>query len=301
MRKSTTIAATLAFILAGAVCAFGSGTATLKTREGKAYASVQADGKNVFPSVALGGRMTLQGWSLSEGKKRNPEFMEGDVIPSGTRTYYMVACEPSDFPENPTLHDAKNHSYVYIVGDSRTGGMRVNARELERTRFVCKGGMGYDWLVSDGYRVLVERIKKDPNEKNRKKAVVFALGVNDMQNVSKYVAFYKAKAAELKRLGCDLYFSSITPFCVAGRQNWYRTKDDKNPKYTEKRTQALKKTFNKTMRKELEGTYGYIYSDAYLTRTGWPTWDRTSQMADNLHYPANISRKHLNFILRSVG
>ena len=275
--------------------------AQLKYNDGKTYKTFVVDGKtDVFPSVALSGK-TLQGWSTKKGQKVNAQYMEGDIIPKKAATYYMVVMPtPSNSQLGSTgkVTESSKYAYVYFVGDSRMA--HANARfgyKLSKTRFIAKSGSGYDWLVEKGggYAQLISKIKSDNRRTSKKKAVIFCHGINDLTNINKYIAFYDAKAKELKSLGCNIYVMSINQFC--GAQRSYYMKVTQNKIYTEKRTYKLLRAFNTALKNDKNYTYIDIYT--YLNKTGWPTADLTDHpIPDGLHYTQDTTKRIVTQAIR---
>lgn len=281
-------------------------TATLKYQNGKTYAVIVPDGKKTFPSVGLNGRKTLQGWDSSNGKTRNPKYLEGDAIPKKTAVYYMVLNDADADTGSVAIKESSKYACVYFVGDSRMQYAQSQfGKTLKKTKFVALGGMGYNWLSkkgSDGgYERLVAALKADAKKTSGRRAVVFCLGVNDLQNADSYVKFYKSKASELKNLKCDLFVMSVNPFCSMQRQLEIRTYySSKYPNYKERRTKALRDAFNAKM-KSLSGTYRYVDTFSYLVKTGWPTINVGIGFADGLHYTKETNRRIINYALSVVG
>lgn len=276
--------------------------AQLKYNDGKAYKTIVVDGKtDVFPSVAFYGK-TLQGWSTKKGQKVNAQYMEGDIIPKKAATYYMVVMPtPSNSQLGSTLKvtESSKYAYVYFVGDSRMA--HANNRfgnKLSKTRFVPFSGSGYDWLVEKGggYAQLINKIKSDNRRTSKRKAVIFCHGINDLTNINKYIAFYDAKAKELKSLGCDLYLMSANQFCGAQR-SYYFMRVAQNNNYTEKRTYKLLRAFNTALKNDKNYTYIDIYT--YLNKTGWPTADLTDHpIPDGLHYTQDTTKRIVTQAIR---
>lgn len=79
---------------------------------------------------------------------------------------------------------------IIFIGDSRTVGMNntVNIDSVENQWVVAKVGMGYNWLISDGW-VQAQQIMYDNTQIGNWK-IIFNLGVNDLGNIDKYKDFY---------------------------------------------------------------------------------------------------------------
>ena len=281
-------------------------TVTLKRPNGATYAVISPDGRKTFPSVGLSGRKTLQGWDESNGKTKNPKYLEGDVIPKKSAVYYMVLNDADADKGNVSIKESMKYVCSYFVGDSRMQYSQAQfGSTLRKTKFIALGGMGYNWLSKEasdgGYRRLISTLKTDVKKTKGKRAVIFCLGVNDLQNIDSYVKFYKSKATELKNLGCDLFVMSVNPFCAMQRQLEMRTYySSKHPNYTERRTKSLRDAFNAKL-KGLSGTYKYIDSFSYLVKTGWPTLNASIGFADGLHYTKATNQRIINYALSVTG
>lgn len=94
--------------------------------------------------------------------------------------------------------------YVFI-GDSRTVGMNnvIHFEDEEDYFMVAKSGMGYKWFTSTGYKQL-KKIRND-NEYDRW-VYIFNLGINDLDNVDKYVELIEELSNE-----ATVYYISINP------------------------------------------------------------------------------------------
>ena len=269
---------------------------TLNTYSGAYYKTVIPNGKETFPTMQCSGYGTFQGWSRTKGKSCNPEYMEGQIIPSASATYYPVV---ANMPKDPvassteTVSESKRYAAVYFVGDSRMDQAKVYfGQNMTKTKFIAKGGMGYDWFTQKGgaYDQLITMLRKNNNAHSGKNAVIFCFGVNDLQNYQKYIKFYKSKASALKQLNCDLYVMSVNPFCVGQRYYWNNARGNTN--YVEKRTQSARITFNKALKQQLNGTYTYVDTFSYLVKTGWPTSDLSnSPTPDGLHYTLDTTKR----------
>ena len=275
----------------------------LEMIDGSEYKVVVPDGSTVrFPSVYLGEKKTLQGWSTKKGQTCNPQYLEGDIIPKKPGTYYMVA---ADSPARNTLRwstvkvrESRKYAQVYILGDSRIKHIDFQFSDtLKKTKILALGGSKYPWVEGEGYRWLLRELKADNRKIRGKKAVIFCHGINDMRNIDKYVAFYRSKARELRTLGCEPYVMSLNPFCAV--QHTMHKQLNGSPGFWEKRTQPLLKNFNDKLSRELDGTVTYLDVNTYLRKTGWPTADLTTyHKADGLHYTLDTNKRIISYASR---
>ena len=283
-----------------AVYVINSNVAILRYNDGNSYRSIVADGKTaVFPGAGFKGA-TLQGWSTKKGQTCNPEYLEGDIIPKRAAIYYMVIA-PTPKVSTPVsdihVQGSSKYAVTYFVGDSRMWHAATTfGKSMKKTKFVTRSGSQYDWLATkgNGYDKLIAKIKSDNRITKKKKAVIFCHGINDLGNKDKYIAFYNAKAKELKSLRCDIYLMSINPFSAGQREYYIRSV---LPQYVETRNFNQLKEFNAALKKVKGYTYVDIYS--YLMKTGWPTADvNDPTMADGLHYPVDTTAKIVGLAIR---
>ena len=106
-------------------------------------------------------------------------------------------------------HDREEEEFlpgrrVVFIGDSRTVGMEMFVGGREDEYWSAKNSMGYSWLVSSGAPAVENLIDENTD-------VVILMGVNDLGNVSRYVDYMNAKAADWKERGARTFFVSVTP------------------------------------------------------------------------------------------
>lgn len=159
-----------------------------------------------------------------------------------------------------------------IVGDSRVVGMD-SAVSDSKTAFIGKVSMGYTWLKSTAGPKVESYLAGNP-----KLTVVFAFGINDLGNVSKYISYYKSLMKEYPK--AEFYFMSVNPV---------NEKVSAANGYTVKNSQI--KTFNKKIKSAFGGKY--INSYSYLTKNGFST-------ADGIHYTSATYQKLYQFILGKI-
>lgn len=161
---------------------------------------------------------------------------------------------------------AKTDKYI-IVGASRIVDMstEVNAKD---TLFIAKGGQGYNWLVSTAGPKLEQYLKKNPRCK-----VIFNLGNNDSKNLKSYISYYKKLIAKYPKT--KFYFLDCTPG------------DPERQEAKNVRRQQFNKAMKAAFGKQCIGGYDYLF------QIGFTAYDGT-------HYPAEVSRKLYNYIIRKV-
>lgn len=109
---------------------------------------------------------------------------------SDTSTQILDAGETIITGTNPFDENAEEpeHSYIF-VGDSRTVGMRtavLKENSGDTCTYIAKSGEGFYWLYHDGIVALEEALRSDPYA-----TVIFNPGVNDLDEVERYIDFYK--------------------------------------------------------------------------------------------------------------
>lgn len=98
------------------------------------------------------------------------------------------------------------------VGDSRTLGMERALGDDTSDRFIGAAGEGYDWFASDGLPQLQRVLEQFPSA-----PVIFNLGVNDYDNLSRYLELYQTLIDAYP--GTSFYFLSVNPVDPARCQN----------------------------------------------------------------------------------
>ena len=98
------------------------------------------------------------------------------------------------------------HHFLF-VGDSRTVGMEEamqDSDDADTCSYIGKVGEGYYWLVNEGIDQLRTSLSKEPDA-----TVVFNLGVNDLSEIDRYLAFYPQIFAEYPN--AYFYIMSVNP------------------------------------------------------------------------------------------
>lgn len=163
-----------------------------------------------------------------------------------------------------------NTGYIFM-GDSRIYLMNQDCNIEGTSNFfvVCCPGIGYDWMIANGLPQ-IQTIEQSHTEiKNW--VVISALGVNDMENVDKYVSTYNDLAQTM-----NLKLVSVNP-----------TLGKADPKYNNGTIEA----FNQRLQ-TVSGVQ-YINSYDYLTNKGY--W-----MTDGLHYNEDSNWDIFGFMLNSL-
>ncbi len=162
--------------------------------------------------------------------------------------------------------------YIF-VGDSRMVGMKA-ARPESNTAYIAEVGMGYSWLTSTARRKLASGLAAKPYA-----TVVLALGVNDLGNCTRYIAYYKKLISSYPK--ATFYVLSVNPV---------DEKKEAQYGYTVKNTDI--KAFNK----KLKAAFGssYLNSYSYLKK-------RTFNSRDGVHYTTDVYSDLYDFILNKIN
>lgn len=146
---------------------------------------------------------------------------KADVFPSGETKAQQEAdavltalheAQPKEASAQSKEKSADEQDELFIIwaGDSRTIGMRdaVDNEDL----YIGAAGEGYDWLTQTGLPQIEDAIKKHPNA-----PVVFNFGVNDYDNMERYMELYTSLTEEYPKT--HFYFLSVNPIDPAVCKN----------------------------------------------------------------------------------
>ena len=156
-----------------------------------------------------------------------------------------------------------------FVGDSRTVGMSWAVGN--ESKCIAKVGQGYNWFINTAQVELKDRLKKNPTA-----TVVFALGVNDVDNVSKYITKYQSLEKQYPK--AKFFYLTVNP--VNSNYKKHATLTPKIINFNKK----LKKAFPKWY----IDTYNYLIQEKF-------------QSSDGLHYSNSTYKKLHEFILDEVA
>lgn len=159
---------------------------------------------------------------------------------------------------------------IIFVGDSRTVGLKQAIGENNKAKFIGKVGEGYSWLSNAAWTSV-----KTMARSNSDFSIVFNFGVNDLDNIDKYIEFYNSVVKP--ELGDRVYFMSVNP-----------TKD---PYKGAANNSAIEK-FN-TKYKAFAGNK-YIDTYTYLNTKGF-------QSPDGLHYDTQTYKDIYNFTVDAIN
>ena len=266
--------------------------------------SVQKGGTCKLPGVKNASGYTFMGWSTKPMQSVSPEYEPEETITvNSTIDLYAVVFNRSTETELSAddLPQVNFYKYrrVVFVGDSRTEYMQnvltaLDKNVISNTEFICEAGKGLSWMRSTGYSKLYKLVENDSNSiLGRKTAVIFNLGVNDMQNYKEYVAYYNMIAPILEKHGCELYFMSVNPINRKMLPNANRAD----------RSEAKLRSFNEYLRTNLVSTYNYIDMYSYLKQTGYSfakDSNGVSTVDDGLHYTTTTYKRIYAQCLKSL-
>lgn len=196
------------------------------------------------------------GRSVCDGRRNNkPNFY--DEVDDVDQTAGSIDTQASSKPER----------YIW-VGDSRTGDMRNAVGGTDR--YVYKDGAGYSWLDSTGIKDVNSDLKKTD-------AIIFNLGVNDLDNIDRYIDRLN-KLAKNEWQNNKIYVVSVNPTD--------KKRADLNSQIQE---------FNSKMKSGLNSpNLAFIDTYSDLTSSGFQT-------ADGVHYQNATSKKIYDLAKRKIG
>ena len=264
-----------------------------------------------LPAMENPSGYTFMGWDrqkdllISPASPRNVAFEAGEKTPgvSGTLDLYAVLFQRNreGSVTYSQLIKANNGKYsrIIFVGDSRT--VRMKAMLVNNMRFtdssvsyIASSGQGLSWLQGDGIQRLTALVDKTNQNPSGKIAVVFNLGVNDLQKYAEYIAYLKSLGQELVRKNCELFFLSVNPInSVMIRKQGFGSRSENDVR-----------TFNAALSKGLSGLFTYIDTYSWLVRTGYST-DRGEEgyntgVDDGLHYALNTYKRIYLRVIQTI-
>lgn len=265
-----------------------------------------------LPGVQNKTNYTMMGWSKSSGKKVSPDYEVGTALKNlkGTTHLYAVVfdrrTEPSYSADDLPQADLRKYKQIIFVGDSRTNRMATTLERLGNTTltngisFISQEGGGLSWLQNTGYSALLKQVGNGSSSILQKKtAVIFNLGVNDLSKSYSYVTYMRSIAAELQAKGCTLFYMSVNPV-----NNEMIKALGKNAA----RTEASVRSFNSVIKSNLcsgsSKLYTYIDSYGYLMKNGFGTdmnrYGQDEGVDDGLHYTTKTYKRIYKFCMGKI-
>lgn len=219
-------------------------------------ASMQTDARNAQPeevptlpsedsTVETSSESETETSTLAEVSTPSEESAKSDETETETE-------EPVYFREN---REISQYSKVIMVGDSRFVGMS-SAVSFAGCEWICDVSTGLDWLVDTAAPQIDAAITENC-------AIVFNMGVNDIDRAADYVSFLNSKVDGWTLAGADVYFMSVNPVDRSLYSGAVTNSDIVN--------------FNNVMSANLDPWFGYIDTYNDMTTNGF-----TSR--DGLHY-----------------
>lgn len=153
-------------------------------------------------------------------------------------------------PEKLIIETDTTPSDIIFVGDSRTVGMEYAVNDDDST-WLCEVGKGYYWLK--------ENIALIDDYATSGSKVIFNLGVNDLNNSSKYIELINSYMDLWTSEGIEVYYSAVTPVGDTTVTN------------------DQIESFNNALKEGLDDRITWIDSYSFLTENGFSS-------SDGLHY-----------------
>lgn len=238
------------------------------TALGSTPASIQAAGMGF---EAVGSDTEENNYRLSRGNDfeavadfTGNEDGSADLVMPGTSHY--------DCPDL-TFYDK-----VIFVGDSRT--VQIDDRvDDEQVDFVASNGQGLSWFKRTGVSKLNRILATEEYTTPLPKAIIFNLGINDLQNKNSYVSYLNDLAQTLINQNCTLYYMSVNPV--------------NNEIIQIPRSEKDIKDFNQAMKTKL-ADFTYIDTYSYLKKSGYTT-------TDGLHYNSLTTNKIFDYAIDQIN
>ena len=274
-----------------------SATVYLYKSNGKLWKSVTMGKGNYLrlPTAANASGYTFMGWSKSRrsGSSANPDYEAGELLKvnGNTRLYAVVFNRTREkniaAGEMARLDRQRRYSQVIFVGDSRTARMastlekQLGSSALQGVSFVAAEGEGLSWFMSEGYSQLLKKIRTG----SRPTAIIFNMGVNDLDSSANYINYIKQIAPTLKAKNCKLFYMSVNPVNSQMRQLMGRAV----------RKEQDIRAFNSAIKSGLSGTCTYFDTYSILMKRGYSTDDSKtgtdSGTDDGLHYTTKTYKR----------
>lgn len=197
-------------------------------------------------------------------KDQSPQAVQGRISHSEQILKDMKSVNVSQVTISRKLNDGR----VIWVGDSRFVGME-NAKKTDKDIYIAKESQGYDWFTDTAIAQVNDKVKKGDT-------IVFGLGINDLDNVDKYVD----KLNELKKNEWKAYKVIVLSVNPVNDEKSSNVKNEQIEK------------FNETISSKLIG--GIEYLNTYLQIKDGMVSD------DGVHYDKTTYEKIYD-IVRSRG
>lgn len=218
---------------------------------------------------AAGGFTDAGGFSSGSGFEAVADFSGNE---DGSADLVMPGTGQFEVPDL-TFYDK-----VIFVGDSRTvhTSEHVDSDDID---FVASSGQGLFWFKRSGVSKLNTILASEEYTTPLPKAIVFNLGINDLQNQSEYISYMNELAPKLINQNCTLYYVSVNPV--------------DNSVIQIPRPESDIRAFNKALQTQLED-FTYIDTYSYLKKAGFTT-------TDGLHYNSLTYRKIFDYVMDELN
>lgn len=165
---------------------------------------------------------------------------------------------------------------IIMIGDSRFVGMHGVVGG--KATWYCKVGMGLEWLKET---VNLPKLIKNKKIDLKDKAVVFNLGVNDVNNMNDYISYLNSLGSILRREGAKTYFMTVNPIDDKAASKWSLVRN------------SMVISFNKKMAAGLKD-FGLIDTYDELVFHKFST-------VDGVHYTAATYKTIYSYMLECIG
>lgn len=261
--------------------------------------TVKKGGFVTLPNMKNKRGYTFMGWSQKKGQQMSPDYEAGMRFRvTENKRFYAVEFDrrkEKNLKWRQILPaDREQYSHVIFVGDSRTVGIRTAfwgdfQKYPADVTFVAKGGEGLSWFKDIGEETLLHEVGLY-EQASRPVAVIFNLGVNDLDNLSQYIFHMNQLAETLSAKNCRLFYMSVNPLNSAMRRK------------TTKKEEFVRK-FNLTLQKRLRG-FTYIDTYRFLLDRGFSTIrnEGTPQSKDDgLHYTGKTYKRIYQYCMETLS
>lgn len=252
------------------------------------------------------GGYTFLGWSETPLTKINPLYEVGSVIRVDRElklyaVQYKKSNEPNYTEKNMPVIDTNKYTKVIFVGDSRTYRAKqtlqneCSSSKWKNSKFVAKGGATLEWFDEVGYAGLIKEVGKGGTVQ-KPIAVIFNLGVNDMERLTEYISRMKKIEPYLSKKNCKLFYMSVNPVNNA----IILAQKRKN------RPEKQLLNFNNTIRSQLcmQGKFTYINTFSYLKRAGYG-FDSgrgvDTGIEDGIHYTTRTYKRIYAYAIKTLN
>lgn len=219
--------------------------------------------------------------TVSEGKKQvsvttdKKKTKESEV----SKTNVAVDSKKVEQKESTNIKSKNTCNNFIFVGDSRTVAYSgiVDTKDYDFVTFIAEISKGYDWFNSEALNKIEEKLDDNKSKYN----VVLNLGINDLQNIDKYIKAYNDLASKYDNH--NFYVVSVN-----------RVDSKKMTKFGYSNiSNSQIESFNNKLKTSLSKNIHFIDSYSYFK-------NKTVQTTDGLHYTNKTSLSILEYITKYV-